>query len=250
MWAFLCGRDSAAAADPWCAGYRGCATASEATGAHLRHLTSIFLQRRTKLQDTHTHTHLALHWPINKQQVTGLAEMAPLSPRRRCFILLCLAAVHISHAAVQVRVIYYSVLFLMTSTLSQKSCLCISSTWISSVCDSNVLIIRKSHSDKLCSWSLIPSPSRLLWLAVFFFTVLVLPQNLHKCDSVALIWSLWNQQPSKWVYLELNVLWTGQILLDNAGIYGMLHRQFVPMNMWLIKPSGRIRGTFSSWGGL
>lgn len=31
--------------------------------------------------------------------------MAPLSPRRRCFILLCLAAIQISQAAVQVRVL-------------------------------------------------------------------------------------------------------------------------------------------------
>lgn len=47
--------------------------------------------------------------------------MAPLSPRRRCFILLCLAAIQISQAAVQVRVIYYSVPFLVAEILSQKS---------------------------------------------------------------------------------------------------------------------------------
>lgn len=42
---------------------------------------------------------------------------------------------------------------------------------------------------------------------------------------------------------------TVQIPQDNAGIYGMLHRQIVPMNMWLIKPSGRIRGGFFSFLG-
>lgn len=110
---------------------------------------------------------------INKRQLPGVAEMATLSPRRRCFILLCLAAIQISQAAVQVRVIYYSVLFLVAGILWQKSSLfpVIILRLVSKFSCFNVLIIHKSHSNTLCRRfnSIIPSSSRLFNLSTASF---------------------------------------------------------------------------------
>lgn len=124
--AFLCGRDSAAAPNP--GGVQG----PEALRQPLKrreHISDTWWASSLKTRGLNTRIYILLcintelYTVINKQQLPGVAEMAPLSPRRRCFILLCLAAIQISQAAVQVRVVYYSVLFLMAVILWQKSCL-------------------------------------------------------------------------------------------------------------------------------
>lgn len=70
----------------------------------------------------------------------------------------------------------------------------------------------------------------------------------HKWDFLALLLPVQRAQlPIQMTLFVVKPVVTVQIPPDNAGIYGMLQRQIVPMDMWLIKPSGGIRGAFSSW---
>lgn len=180
--------------------------------------------------------------------------MAPLSPRRRCFILLCLAAIQISQAAVQVRLIYYSVLFLVAVILWQKSSLfpsdypplgfkvfLILMFWLFT----KVILTR-------CVVGLTPQAPLHLGCSIFLqpASATELMITARKCDFLALLLPVQRIQlpvPIQRSSFVVKAVVTVQNPPDNAGIYGMLHRQIVPMDMWLIKPSGRIRGAFSSW---
>lgn len=108
LWAFLCGRDSAAGPTP--GGVQG----PEALRQPLKrreHISDTWWASSLKTRGLNSRIYILfcinteLYTVINKQQLPGVTEMAPLSPRRRCFILLCLAAIQISQAAVQVRVL-------------------------------------------------------------------------------------------------------------------------------------------------